>query len=330
MKILRIFLCLSLIFCTLFTVLFGYKQISKKDASLKQKGYKGIITMWQVDSFEGGSGSRRQFLLDSAIGFEKENDGVLVMINTYTAQGVSEKLQKGEYPDLISYGCGTDINGSNQLTVDKVSFGGKVGKNAYATAWCKGGYVLICKGDKIGDIPDNLTTLSVSQAEYTLPLVALLLEGVKAEKIYTKKPLEAYIDFVNGKSEYLLGTQRDLVRLSNRGINIVVRPLIEYNDLYQYVSVTAKDKDKIYYANKFIEYLLSENVQQKLTKISMLSDFYKIDYQDAYFERLQEVKPVRTISAFTLSVNLIEIQQLSHLALSGDERALNKIKNMLV
>ena len=269
-------------------------------------------------------------MLDASVGFEKENDGVLVMINTCTAQGVSEKLKKGEYPDLISYGCGTDINGANQLTVDKVSLGGKVGKNAYATAWCKGGYVLIGKGDKVSDIPDNLTTLSVSQAEYTLPLVSLLLEGVKAEKVYTKKPLEAYNDFISGKCEYLLGTQRDLVRLSNRGVSIISRPLNEYNDLYQYVSVTAKDKEKIYYANKFIEYLLSEKVQQKLTKISMLSDFYKIDYQDAHFEKMQEVKTVRTISAFTLSVNLVEIQQISSLALSGDDTALNKIKNMLV
>ena len=37
------------------------------------EGYKGVLTLWQVDGFEGGSGSRSAFLNGRAIEFEKSH-----------------------------------------------------------------------------------------------------------------------------------------------------------------------------------------------------------------------------------------------------------------
>ena len=330
MKFSRIIFSVLLVFSIAFTMFFGYNKLTFQDAEVKPKDYKGILSMWHVDSFEGGSGSRKQFLLDTAIAFEKQNEGVLVMVTSLSAQGVKERLDKGECPDLISFGGGVEVKNMSELSCNDLSVGGKVGGEGYATAWCKGGYALIANAEKIDTIPNELTSLSVSQAEYTLPLVAFVLEGLTAQNIKVKAPLDAYIDFVNGKSDYFLGTQRDVVRLSNRGLNVVCRPMNAYNDLYQYISVTATDSEKNLYAQKFVSFLLSETVQKKLFKISMFSDFYQVDYQDGHLSNLSKIANERTISVFTPSIKLKELQSQSYLAVNGDSEALNKIKNMLV
>lgn len=71
------------------------------------EGYKGVLTLWQVDGFEGGSGSRSAFLNGRAIEFEKSHPGVLVSVQTYTCEQVRQKLLDGDRFDLISFPVGT-------------------------------------------------------------------------------------------------------------------------------------------------------------------------------------------------------------------------------
>ena len=72
-------------FCVAFTLFFGKNFIYRKAESEGAKNYKGIINVWQIDSFEGGTGSRKNFLSDVARTFEKKNDGVLVMVSLSSA-----------------------------------------------------------------------------------------------------------------------------------------------------------------------------------------------------------------------------------------------------
>jgi hypothetical protein len=85
--------------------------------------------------------------------------------------------------------------------------------------------------------------------------------------------MDAYVKFVTGKVKWFLGTQRDVNRLETRGMSVKVTPLERFNDLYQYVSITSSDQIKRYYAEQFINYLVSEQVQKKLNEIGMLSCF---------------------------------------------------------
>lgn len=323
MKILRVCLCLILTFCVIFTSFFADKIYQEKIVSTTPS-YKGILTLWQVDSFEGGRGSRKQFLLDVACGFEKKYDGVLVMVTSLTPTGVAENFSKGILPDMISYGNGVEIQSAVGLNGN---FGGaSIGDKCYAFPWCRGGYVLI--GNK--EIPDKIDTLTVSQGEFTLPLVALMEEGIYVNNLEVLSPMDAYVKFVEGKTSFLLGTQRDINRLYVREKEVYIKPLENFCDLYQYVSVTSTDKVKAEYSKLFAEYLISSSVQKKLHKIGMLSCFTSTEHSVLNLNTMQNVKPTSTISAFTPFEKIKEFQAISLSAVKGNAEAVNKIKKILL
>ncbi len=326
MKKLRVLVGLFLISSVLITVFYGKDKILEKPEFSAPQGYKCILNLWNIDIFEGGRGSRKQFLLDAAVEFEKQNTGVLVLASSRTEESYYQSILNNEKPDMISFGTGIEVFNSAEI-VDCSFTGGKVGEKTYAVPWCRGGYVLISNGKTAFN--GECKNLLVSKSDYTLPLLAFSMEGYKAENIVVKKPMDAYVDFVSGKYPFMLGTQRDVVRLNSRGFSAEIIALTEYNDLYQYLSVVAEDEVKREYAQKFVSFILSKSVQQKLNKISMLSVFYKVDLDDG-LDKLQVDGKYLTISAFTAKEKIKEIAEESYLSAKGQEDRLSNLKKLLV
>lgn len=324
-KICFAFLCVLSVF---FTIFIGGKKINENEISADRVEYKGIIKMWQIDSFEGGKGSRRQFLLKMARGFEKENQGVLIMVSQLTEEGVEEQIEKGNYPDIISFGNGINFDGAITLNVKRTVKGGVVGNKVFATAWCRGGYVLF-ENPNAKDLGEK-NELIVSKQKYTQPLISLLYEGLEYKNIKIASPLDAYIKFVSGKNRFFLGTQRDVIRLTNRGFEFIASPLSCYNDLYQYVSVVTKDESKAHYAKNFVEYLLSDKVQNSLGEIGMLSPYIKAEQKYEQLTKMQEEKIKSSISAFISKEELLALQNFAVDGINGNIDALNKIKNIAI
>ena len=327
MKIFRFILSGIIIFSLVFTIFVGKDKIKEQGKITNSAEYRGIITLWQIDGFEGGSGSRKQFLLKTAREFEKKNEGVLVMVINHTFLSAKESMEKGILPDLISFSNGVELKEMESLTVKKTVLGGKVGDKVYATAWCRGGYVLL-KNPNAKNKESN--TIIVSQKEYTQPLVALMLEGIEFENIKSFSPLDAYVNFTAGKEEYFLGTQRDVVRLTNRGFEFICTPLTEYNDLYQYVALTSKDKVKKALAKNFIDYLLSDKVQKSLNQISMFSPYLEVEFDNENLSLMQKINGKKTISAFNHVSTLTQMQEDAIEGVKGNQNAINKIKKILI
>ncbi|MBE7081758.1 MAG: hypothetical protein E7372_04290 [Clostridiales bacterium] len=326
MKIIRIIMASLIIFSTVFTLTFGYKKIGEE--KLKDpKEFKGIITIWQIDGFEGGSGSRKQFLLSVSRDFEKQNEGTLVMVINHTFTSAEENISKGIYPDIISYSNGLDIKKMSPINTSRCVGGGKVGEKVYATAWCRGGYVLIKNLDLEGK---DETPLIVSKGQNTQPILAMMLEGLEFENIEVLSPMDAYTKFTLGKNAFMLGTQRDVVRLTNRGGNFSAIPLTNFNDLYQYVSLTASDTNKSIIAKRFIDYLLSDKVQERLNKINMLSPYKNVSFDIENLNLMQNSRGFSTISAFNTKEVLSEMHSMSMLAIKGDKNAIKYVKNLLI
>ncbi len=305
----------------------GRHKIREEKTYKSPENYKGIITLWHVDGFEGGKGSRKQFLLRVAREFERKNKGVLVMIINHTFTSIKENIDKGNYPDLISFSNGVEVKGLEPINVSRKIKSTKLGDKTYATAWCRGGYALI-KNPNAKDDKEN--SIIVSQAEFTEPLTAMFLEGLEFDEINVYDPMDAYVKFTENKNAYFLGTQRDIVRLSNRGMEVEIAPLNAFNDLYQYVALTCTDKHKKVYASRFIEYLVSDSVQSQLDKISMFSPYIKVEHDDEKLTAMQRNNNFLSISAYLHGEQLKEIQELSMLALKGNQNSINKIKNMLI
>ncbi len=332
MKLVRVTVSLFLVFSVVFTLFFGLGEIKKEYKIEETPEYKGILSIWQIDSFEGGTGSRRKFLLSAAKTFEKSHEGVLIMVTNYNEEGVKENLEKGIYPDMISFGIGTEVKGFGKIKVESKNYnlsGGKIDGKTYAVPWCRGSYALV-KNPKLAEsFTPSLSEVIVSKGENTQPLAALGLSGYTAEKIEIKEPMEAYVKFVSGKVPYFLCTQRDLVRLSNRNFDFDALPLNGYNDLYQYISVTTKSSDKYYYCEEFINYLIGEKCQNELKSISMFSPYFDLSYDGAYGELSKNI-PSLTLSAFSDRGAAEKLALLSESLVLGDKSSEIKIKNMLI
>lgn len=331
MKILRIISATLCAVCLVFNFTYVKKVIGKQNVELQAQEYKGIITVWQVDGFEGGKGSRRKFLMSVAREFENNYLGIPVMVVNHTIESANERLKEGDSPDVLSYCLGVEVKDVVQLRQDKTFTFGSVNNKCYALPWCKGGYVLITKAQsKIDLLANNFDNIIVSQSLYTQPLVALSMENVTVKNFIQKEPIDAYVDFVNEKDGVLLATQRDIVRLENRGIEIRTRALKEYNDLYQYLSVFSADEQKLVYVEKFISLVLSEKWQKKLCDIGLMSEYHTTVHDNEHLKKMSMVKGTSSLSAFVDQSTLKKFQTLSAQAVTGNQSSFNKIKKMVL
>lgn len=328
MKILRLTLSVLLVAATVFTVFYGKNAINDNGVSAAPAQYKGIITLWHIDTFEGGVGSRKQFLLSISREFEKKNTGVLVMAMDYTAESAEKSMSEGKFPDIISFGAGVKVKNLRTLNINVSAFGGGYNGNVYAVPWCRGGYCLIENPDFVSN-KNSEPPLLVSQGEYTNPLVAYSLSGGEKTETEILSPFSAYVKFTSGKYRYLLGTQRDINRLMGRDMDFISKPLSAYNDLYQYISVTSADDNKAEISKEFIKYLISEKVQNKLNKIGMYGCYSAPEYDSPDMAAMQKAETEYFLSAFSSKELIKELQSIGLKAAAGEKDEIFKIKKLI-
>ena len=256
---------MSLIFTVAFSavmIVCGVKQ--SKNGSVAQSDEKIYIELWHIDTFEGGTGSRAAFLSAVSKQYEKNNK-VCVTVKTQTALSAAEFFAKGVFPDLLSYGNGVALPYEMLVKIYSRK------PYEYAVPWCMGGYVRIVRKGV------NATKTILSVQDNALSLVAAGFEEIDCADITEVSSNLAIYEFYKNKDVALIGTQRDLYRLENKGIDIEVAPLTVFNDLYQYVSVLSVSDERAKAANAFVGYLLSDGAQKKLSRIGMRSFFFTTD-----------------------------------------------------
>lgn len=215
-----------------------------------------VVRVWNIDTFEGGKGSRTAFLKSVARGLQGE---AYYLVTSYTLEGALSALAEGDAPDVLSFGVGLSAFAERLLPLPYSFAGGELGGKALAYPWCMGGYYLFSLTDFEGE---GRTALSVGGEN--LPVVAARLEGIAGEET---ESVAAYTGFLSGKYRYLLGTQRDVCRFQARGAKVQARPLTKYCDLYQYIGILSSEKREASLA--FVEALLSPEVQGRLSEIGM-------------------------------------------------------------
>ena len=215
-----------------------------------------VVRVWNIDTFEGGKGSRTAFLKSVARGLQGE---AYYLVTSYTLEGALSALAEGDAPDVLSFGVGLSAFAERLLPLPYSFAGGELGGKTLAYPWCMGGYYLFSLTDFEGE---GRTALSVGGEN--LPVVAARLEGIAGEET---ESVAAYTGFLSGKYRYLLGTQRDVCRFQARGAKVQARPLTKYCDLYQYIGILSSEKREVSLA--FVEALLSPEVQGRLSEIGM-------------------------------------------------------------
>lgn len=227
---------------------------------LPQKSEKAeartVVRVWNIDTFEGGKGSRTAFLKSVARELKGE---AYYLVTSYTLEGALSAFAEGDAPDVLSFGVGLSEFAELLLPLPYSFTGGELGGKTLAYPWCMGGYYLFSLTDFEGE---GRTALSVGGEN--LPAVAARLEGITGEET---ESVAAYTGFLSGKYRYLFGTQRDVCRFQARGAIVQARSLTKYCDLYQYIGILSSEKWEASLA--FVEALLSPEVQGRLSEIGM-------------------------------------------------------------
>ncbi|MBQ7339246.1 MAG: hypothetical protein IJW43_00135 [Clostridia bacterium] len=321
----KIILSILLSVCIIFTFTFGNKKINEKKGLIELESVSEILTLWHVDTFEGGTGSRKQFLSKVVREFEKKYKSVLIYVVEKTPESIKEDFSKNIYPDMLSFGNGISVNNLVELDVKLDYNFTKFGDKVLAVPWCRGGYCLIENPNFNKKQGGNIC--SVSQGKFNLPLCNVLDSNLE---IKINSQFNAYLEFVNLKSRYLLGTQRDIVRLTNRNFSFTCTPLEYFNDLYQYVSVIDSGKSKTKISKLFVDFLLSEKIQKRLTEIDMISCFFDLEYQNENMKNLQKIKNLKSVSFLTEPKILLELQALSLKAANKDQSSILNLKKFII
>ena len=261
-----------------------------------------VLTLWQIDSFEGGRGSRAEYLASRGRKFSEDNN-TYIEVTSLTADAARANIQSGTVPDMISYGAGF------------YGIEGLISEEYGATAWCRGAYCLLALGDSdFSDVTAENTV--INEGKDNLTAAAALFVGVEGADYAA--PTSAYVQLLEGKYKYLLGTQRDIVRLTVRGAQFSVKAVTDFNDLYQYISVLASSR-KGELCNKFIRYVISNS--EELTDISMMMDGYRL-----YDDLLGELEGI----SFSYTVPPVVSQQTSEkMRAAADDGDINLLKTLL-
>ncbi len=293
---LKIIICLAL--CVSVCIAAPCLAFSKAGGSASAKD-KVVLKIWQIDSFEGGKGSRADFLQSIGDDFSKIGESYVSVVSL-SASAARFNLEAGNAPDIISYGAG--VYGIESYVKEYVS-------------WCHGGYCLLSL-DTSTDFSDvSASNTVINEGKENLVGAAALFCGISDAKY--EKSTTAYVSLINGKYKYLLGTQRDIFRLKTRGVSFAVKPLTDFNDLYQNISVTAEG-NRANLAKRFCDYLLTRT--DEVNRVGMLND-----RDGLYDDELKAMEGLTYQCKLISPISESTRQKLEQAILNGDINILKKL-----
>lgn len=304
----------------------GLEENLKGDTS----EFQGILTIWNIDTFESGSQSKTVFLEECSRRFSTDNQGLYFLIKNLTVEEMIQNFINGVVPDIISFGMGVGdvvlpmLENLNEITVGAVrkevlKSGSKDGQ-LMAIGYLMGGYILASTDEKLtaaglGEVEKLSNVLNsagfdsdtkngvkhtasvvVGENTYIHPecMSEVALGLTLEDKFVSKTMYDAYADFVGyNKGTILLGTQRDLFKLSGRVkvgkiSGVKIEYINSYTNLIQYVGVIkGTDEVRKGLSKKFVEYILSSEAQKFSTSIGMINVIGERFYEEGEFQTME-------------------------------------------
>ena len=266
----------------IYVIFFSFKNATNYEIYSEQKENTQIYTIWHIETFEGGSKARIDYLKTIARQLEKQNPLNLFMIKPINPENIKIELENST-PDIISFGYGVGneilpylqvLNSSYNVRYELVEsclFNNQI----YCLPYIVSGYA-----EFKHDI--NSTEFHCGTNNYTKP-----------QNIYTSNPIEiesqyeAYKDFVNNKKVHLLGTARDVFRVDNLNkigrTNATIYPVNTYTDLLQYIGIINTNST----TNQFIEHIFKQDNQLQLVNYSLFSSLHTKLYNSGIYNDME-------------------------------------------
>lgn len=245
-----------------------------------------IYTIWEVDTFEGGSLARINYLKQLAREAEKKNAGMLFMVRQIDVENFAAELTDGA-PDIISFGFGLGEQIFSHLKPldltydvrDELVASGTFNGKVYALPYIVSGYAMITHGK----LTDNF---HCGQTGYTDALPAYSPYKLTPSKVESQ--YDAYKSFVYDDNCCLMGTVRDVVRVDNLNnlgrTSAVITPIDYYTDLVQYLGLVNADE----ICKQFLKSALSSAAQNTLTDYKLYTAKYGKIYTSGIYSDMED------------------------------------------
>lgn len=271
-----------------YVCVFGIKKAKEFDIYNKKTAETVIYTVWQIETFEGGSVPRINYIKNIARGLEKQNPGVLFNIQSIDPNKLADQM-KESVPDIISFGQGVGkliLSHLSEFDTKNNDFGirselldaGKFNGKVFALAYIVSGYALFSHGEKETSIEYGTSGFISPEKAVTAPQKPLKNFGSQ---------FETYKNFVYHHDHALLGTARDVFRIDNLNTigrtNASITPLDDYTDLVQYIAHTKVDD----ITNKFCSLMVSSENQAKLNDYHLFSSLNTKLYLDGIYSDME-------------------------------------------
>lgn len=283
-----------------------------------QSASKTVLTLYHVESFEGGTNSRETYLERRAGEFNKLNPNCFIVVKTLTPEELVINLDENKLPDMFSFGYGIgkyivgfleELEKNSNVRDDLMTYGMK-NNMILAYPYILSGYCLITHGNMVNssNMSDFLLStcynnnevkgVSIATNSYVNPGLALNANGLVLDENNVanfSSLYEAYVNFVNKNSVSLVGTMRDVARCKNREengslSNLKYNMLPNFTDLIQYIGVVDSGSSaKMFYANEFAKYLTSNNAQSALNSYGLFSVTNEKIYESTYMSDFENV-----------------------------------------
>jgi len=319
--------------CVFFLIISPFYIFNEKNYELKLNEYfnlenstKVVLTLYNIETFEGGTNSRTKFLQQQALNFNKKQNNCFVVVKTLSPDQLALNIRNNNLPDLYSFGVGvgsyiqgflSELDVNSKIRSDLSQYGKKSGK-LLAYPYILSGYCLISHENYTTD-EDSLSSLVKADSKNKMLGLSLSNAFNGAEVLFqngitlsesdlleTTSSYDAYKNFLNKKTKSLLGTARDVARCKNREENGSLSAcrynfLGNYSDLVQYISVVDSGSSvKTLFAKEFATFLTSESSQNSLADFGLFSTLESNIYEEGYMLEFENVlkEELTSVSAF--------------------------------
>lgn len=282
--ILKILNWASLLFVCIHTPLVAFKSARNYEIYSKPTIESKIYTIWHIETFEGGSKARVNYLKDIARSIEKKNDGILFYIKSINPNDLTAELEVST-PDIISFGTGVGAEILPRLQIlsntysvrDELVNSGTFNGKVYALPYIASGYAMITHGVLTENVHAGCEYINLNP----------ILDYTDLRLAENESGYEAYKDFVYNKNVTLIGTGRDVFRVDNLNnigrTNASITPIDYYTDLMQYMGLCNIDE----MTEKFLSLTLDDTNQITLRDYHLYSTKYNKIYTDGIYNDME-------------------------------------------
>lgn len=303
---------------------------------LSQKNsQKQVLTLWHIETFEGGSANRAKYLEKVAQNFNKTQKTCFIIVKTLTENQLFLNLEQNKYADIYSFGVGSGymlssflqvLNENKEIREDIQQYS-MINDNIYAYPYMFGGYVAITREvDKNQTINQKkVKELVFGNNSFINPVEAMNSSSfnkiINNDCVYNVSSYQAYCDFVEHKAKTLIGTSRDYARINNRESLGTISScsydyLGSYTDLIQYIGINKNlNVAKKDLSQKFCAYLTSEQSQQLIKDIGLFGVTKNKIYDKNEYSNFENVFLNSQIKSINVFKNASEIENLKQQSL---------------